>query len=409
MMIPKNTPNTASTALAIQGQSPLNSGSPLTILNMSSEQVGRIKLLAEMYAASTFNRSGQPLGQGDYFLIMLKGIELGISPMSAVGIISIIQGVPVLDAKGILALVKGSGLLEDIEMGGDETAYYCIMKRKGESSAHKEIFTIEDAANLGLASKSNYKKQPKTMLKWRVVTACARVVFPDITIDLYTHEEIDPDNTRVLEDGSMTTHETVENSSETDMPQFANKGGNGKRSAVTDGEQFTDDITHVGTHLTERGQRYYMFAGLMLWTRQPFRELFNDPETTGFDVVLEEVGSHALPDPLRAAYHIEYYEGDMGEQASRRKLLRLHRIKTGQTVDVKARPADSVTEDTIAGGVADDFKYDKRTVVAWDSLSVSEQDTLTEEEFWSAAHLCLNQDPSLTPDLLVEAIRVALS
>jgi len=186
-------------------------GTSLSILTMSEQQVERIKLLAQMYTASTFNKSRNPLSQGDYFLIMLKGLELGISPMAAVDMISIIQGTPVLDAKGILALVKSKGMLEDIQMDGDEQQYICIMKRRGESTPHKEIFTLEDAKRLNLAGKENYQKQPKTMLKWRAVTACARVVFPDVVGGLYTGEELDPDNVTVSEDGTMKTnrHESI--------------------------------------------------------------------------------------------------------------------------------------------------------------------------------------------------------
>ena len=399
----QNIKNSVSTALATQGQLqltdvPVNSG-PLTILTMSSEQVQRIKLLAEMYAASTFNRSDSPLGQGDYFLIMLKGIELGISPTSSVDLMSIIQGKPVLDAKGILALVKGKGLLADIEMGGDGTSYYCTMKRKGESSAHKEVFTIEDAARLGLATKSNYKKQPKTMLKWRAVTACARVVFPDIIGGLYTHEEIDPNNTIVLEDGSMVIHQNTENLNAPD------EGGNGKKSIPEFDEHFTDNITHIETRLTKIGQRYYVFHGLTLWTRQPFRDLFSDTDTDAFDIVLEAVGTHTLPDPLRAAYRTVEYTGDMGERAERRELLRLHRIKSGQTVDVKARPANeaaTVSEDTIV----DATMYDESVIVAaWDILSEEQQDSINEEEFWLLAYAALRQDPALIPELLAEAVR----
>jgi hypothetical protein len=198
-------------ASIVPAQQPSFIGTSLSILTMSEEQVTRIKLLAQMYESSTFNKTRNPLSQGDYFLIMLKGLEMGINPMAAVDLISIIQGTPVLDAKGILALVKSKGLLEDISMDGDETQYICIMKRKGESTPHKEIFTIEDAKRLGLAGKDNYIKQPRTMLKWRAVTACARVVFPDVTGGLYTAEEIDPDNVTVSDDGTMKAnrHETT--------------------------------------------------------------------------------------------------------------------------------------------------------------------------------------------------------
>ena len=46
------------------------------------------------------------------------------------------------------------------------------------------------AAQLGLADKDNWRKQPKVMRKWRAVAACARVVFSDVITGLYTPEEM---------------------------------------------------------------------------------------------------------------------------------------------------------------------------------------------------------------------------
>ena len=54
-----------------------------------------------------------------------------------------------------------------------------------------------DAKTLGLAGKDNWKKQPATMLKWRAVSACARVVFPDVIQGMYTPEEIGQDTEQV--------------------------------------------------------------------------------------------------------------------------------------------------------------------------------------------------------------------
>lgn len=226
-------------------------GASLNILTMTTEQVERIKLLSQMYAVSTFNKSRNPLTQGDFFLIMLKGLELGLSPMSAIDMISIIQGTPVMDAKGILAKVKSSGLLEDITMDGDNESYFCIMKRKGESTPHKEVFTIDDARRLQLAGKDNYIKQPKTMLKWRAVTACARVVFPDVVGGLYTGEEIDPDNVTVSEDGTMKAnrHE-IPATITRDTQSSTGESGDDKKSGDGEGEKETlwyDDVNQIRT------------------------------------------------------------------------------------------------------------------------------------------------------------------
>lgn len=183
----------------------------LSILDMSEAVYLRIDRLAELYALSSFNSSKNPKSKADYMLIMLKGLELSIKPMSAVDLISIINGKPVLDAKGMLALVKDSGLLEAIKI--DSTDEYCrvTMTRKGEAP-HTEEFSLADARKfktmeygktISLSEKANWVSQPRTMLKWRAVTAGCRAVFPDIIGGLYTHEEMDTDAV-VHEDGSMT-------------------------------------------------------------------------------------------------------------------------------------------------------------------------------------------------------------
>lgn len=180
-----------------------------TILDLTPYEFERIQFMAKVYAASTFN-SKTAQGEGDFFLIMMKGLELGISPMAAVDTINIIAGKPVLDAKGMLALVKSSGLLEDIQI--DSTSERCIVTVKRLSNTEQMVsFTMEDAKRfktyekggwIALSEKSNWKSQPTVMLKWRAVTSAMREVFPDVIAGLYTPEELDGD-TVVNDDGSM--------------------------------------------------------------------------------------------------------------------------------------------------------------------------------------------------------------
>jgi hypothetical protein len=43
---------------------------------------------------------------------------------------------------------------------------------------------------ISLADKYNWKQMPQIMMKWRAVAACARVVFPDVVLGLYTPDEM---------------------------------------------------------------------------------------------------------------------------------------------------------------------------------------------------------------------------
>lgn len=180
-----------------------------TIFNLEPVEYERLKFLAEAYAVSSFNpkdNNNKPQrSQADYLLIMLKGMELGFEPMAAVSMISIIKGQPTLDGKGMLAIIHASGMLEDIQIKGDAESCTVTMMRKGYRSAFQATFSMKDAESMGLLNKdgSNYKKQPKTMLKWRAVAACAREAFPDLLGGLYTQEELAPEHVQVLDDGSM--------------------------------------------------------------------------------------------------------------------------------------------------------------------------------------------------------------
>jgi hypothetical protein len=101
----------------------------------------------------------------------------------------------------MLALINSSGQLEDMAVEGDAKGCTVMMKRRGRQP-HTETFTYTDATALGLTGKDNYKKQPAVMLRWRAVAACARIVFPDVILGLYTPDEMGA-NVNVTEDGGM--------------------------------------------------------------------------------------------------------------------------------------------------------------------------------------------------------------
>lgn len=128
--------------------------------------------------------------------IILQGRELGIPTMAALGTINVIQGKPTVSPQLMLALINRSGQCENVEVKGDENGVLCTMKRRGRSS-HSEFFGAKEAAAMGLSGKDNYKKQAATMYRWRAVAACARVVFPDVVLGLYTPEEMGAENVNI--------------------------------------------------------------------------------------------------------------------------------------------------------------------------------------------------------------------
>lgn len=158
---------------------------------------GTFDKMAKDIVASQFTR----LTEFQVKYIFLKGYELGISPMQALDGINNIAGKPTCSPQLMLALINRSGQVEDIIIDSDDARCVVTMKRKGRS-AHTETFWLKDAKAMGLDSKDNWKKQPRIMMKWRCVAACARIVYPDIIQNLLTHEEMGAD-VSVTDDGDM--------------------------------------------------------------------------------------------------------------------------------------------------------------------------------------------------------------
>lgn len=121
--------------------------------------------------------------------IMLLGRELGVGPWAALTSINVIQGKPTISPQLMLALINRSGQLEDMTIEDDGSACTVSLARKGRTP-HRYSFSMADAQSMGLVNKDNWKKQPLIMRQWRAVAGCARVVFADVILGLYTPEEM---------------------------------------------------------------------------------------------------------------------------------------------------------------------------------------------------------------------------
>jgi hypothetical protein len=163
----------------------------------SESEFGVMKEQAKMLIASKFLPSSITTPE-QAIAVILTGRELGIGTMAALNNITVIQQKPTVSPQLMLALIERSGLLENIIIkpnhspDGRTSQVAVTMKRKGRTE-HTEIFGTSEAMALRLLDKDNYKKQAATMFKWRAVAACARVVFPDVILGLYTPDEVGAD------------------------------------------------------------------------------------------------------------------------------------------------------------------------------------------------------------------------
>jgi hypothetical protein len=133
--------------------------------------------------------------------IMLLSRELGIGPMEGFSKINVIQGKPTISPELMKAMVhkKLPQAIFKLKSSDDKQCTFAAA-RPGDEPV-EFTFTIEEAIALGLRDKDNWKKQPKTMLRWRCIAQVCRVVFPDCISGIsYGPEEL---GAVVTEDGEV--------------------------------------------------------------------------------------------------------------------------------------------------------------------------------------------------------------
>lgn len=132
---------------------------------------------------------------------IMRGMEVGLTPMMALDKIAIVNGRPVIWGDGAMGLVRGSGVCdwvkEYIDGEGDNRAGVCIAKRRGEAEPIERRFSIADARKANLWGKSGpWSQFPERMLQMRARAFCLRDLFADVLGGLYLREEMEDDNAK---------------------------------------------------------------------------------------------------------------------------------------------------------------------------------------------------------------------
>jgi hypothetical protein len=146
--------------------------------------------MAQKLAATSFvpqSLRGKP---GDITAAILAGAELGLKPMATLKSIDVIQGTPALRAHAMRAVVQQQGhQLELVE----STEERCVMRgRRKDSETWQQVeWTTGRASKLGLLGKSEWKKQPQTMLVARATGELCRLIASDALHGMpYVAEEL---------------------------------------------------------------------------------------------------------------------------------------------------------------------------------------------------------------------------
>lgn len=127
---------------------------------------------------------------------IIKGLEVGLAPMTALGSIVIVNGRPSLWGDGAMALVRKSGKVEYIKEWTEGTPYqddwtaHCEGLRKGETAPLKRSFSWAEAKRARLTTKTGpWQDYPARMLAARARAWVLRDLFADALSGLSIAEE----------------------------------------------------------------------------------------------------------------------------------------------------------------------------------------------------------------------------
>jgi hypothetical protein len=130
-------------------------------------------------------------------IAILHGMEVGLTPMSALQRIAVIGGRPTIWGDGAMALVRASGLAASIEeriegTGPIDWVAICTVRRRGDVHPVERRFSAEDARRARLWGKAGpWSDYPQRMLQMRARAFALRDVFADVLGGLYLREEIE--------------------------------------------------------------------------------------------------------------------------------------------------------------------------------------------------------------------------
>lgn len=131
---------------------------------------------------------------GQMVVAVMKGLELGMTPLRALQFIYVVNGIPTLYGDAIPAFVMGSGLVEDwqesFEGTGDDRVAIVRAKRRGVASYMERRFSVKDAAGQKLLGKTGPWQHSRDRMKMiRARTYLARDLFADALHGLGVKEE----------------------------------------------------------------------------------------------------------------------------------------------------------------------------------------------------------------------------
>ena len=167
---------------------------PMGKLGVQLKSMEDLYRFSKAVAVSGFAPKGMEKPESIMIAIQL-GMEVGLTPVTAVRCIAVVNGRPTIYGDMALALVNASGLCEEFEEGFTGKPYdkdytaFCTVRRTGRK-LQTQTFSVEDATKAGLWGKDMYAKYPRRMLQMRARGFALRDQFSDVLNGLHLREEM---------------------------------------------------------------------------------------------------------------------------------------------------------------------------------------------------------------------------
>lgn len=166
--------------------------SALVLWAYEAQQAARIAMSLAKTSFVPASLRGKP---EDITAAILAGQELGLRPMASLRSMDVIQGTPALRAHAMRGLVQSHGhKVQVIESTETRCKVRGRRKDEGEDDWQTVVWTIARAEKLGLTGKSEWRKQPQTMLVARATGEICRLIAADVLHAMpYAAEELGDD------------------------------------------------------------------------------------------------------------------------------------------------------------------------------------------------------------------------
>ena len=121
----------------------------------------------------------------------LMGRAFGWDALTAMRMVTVIQGTASLKPEAMLALIRQRGHHVSIEPHANGRGVTVTGKRADNGDTAVASFTLEDAERAGLTKSQAWRNYPTDMCQWRAVARLSRSLFGDVVLGAgYIPEEI---------------------------------------------------------------------------------------------------------------------------------------------------------------------------------------------------------------------------